>query len=83
MERLEYQMSNGSWRQDKDRDDLIEKAADYGHKSQQEIIDDLLAGKTVRLGTDWYSKLRIAPAPKPAREIPWDDDRKDYDEYEY
>ena len=64
---IQRMLQNG-W--DEDTDGRFVKMASILCKiSEQQVVDQLEAGKVIYYDTDWYAKLRIEPQSKPTVEI--------------
>ena len=66
MRELQYQISNGSWEDCRERTEYFLKLCERATgMSRQEVLSALEAGKRVRYDCeDWYSFCRLKPAPR-------------------
>ena len=64
--KLQYQLSNGNWSNcdqwSKSADQFISDCEKINHMTRDEVIDGLLAGRELRIGTNWYSNIRSGAA---------------------
>lgn len=56
--------SNGNW-YDEERINFIERAAEFGKTTIDDVIAKMATEKMVHFGTDWYEMIRDADAIKP------------------
>lgn len=66
---LQYQLSNGSWVDCKERtENFLNRCEKYENLSREKVIEKLLSGKTCRNDSeDWYSVCRYEPEPIPKK----------------